>query len=85
MPLLYECLPEFCYYCGRIGHAYKDSENMPKDEKGENFSYGGRLKATMIAVKIKQERRNRGRKAQTKAVRALWVVKRGNHAEWWPT
>lgn len=33
MPSLYECLPEFCYYYGRISHAYTETEIMPKDEK----------------------------------------------------
>lgn len=30
----------FCYSCGRICHAYKDFEIMPKDEKEENFGCG---------------------------------------------
>lgn len=48
---------------------------MPKDEKEENFGCGNQLKTTMMAVKKKQERSNRGgEKPQRKVGQALdWI------------
>lgn len=74
MPSLYECLPEFCYYYGRISHAYKETEIMPKEEKVENFGHRARLKA----AKNKQDRSNRGGESPVNHIGSVAHVKIGN-------
>lgn len=42
----YKRLPDFCYYCGRIGHVMKDCRDLTleKGKDAENFQFGGWLR-----------------------------------------
>lgn len=55
MRVAYERLPEFYFYCGKIGHQYKeclDYKGQPKDE----LAFGVWMKAQ---TKAEQSRQNR--------------------------
>lgn len=52
IPATYERLPSFCYWCGKLGHSYKDCDqfhDQVSDEKHEDvkkFPYGEWMKAS---------------------------------------
>lgn len=51
----YEKLPDFCFYCGRLGHSYKECEKYEGQSK-QDLAYRPWLKALSWVEKIKQNR-----------------------------
>lgn len=60
MPVLYEKLPDFCFYCAHIGHQFREClkyKGQPKDE----LPYGVWMRAITQAERVKLNR-NRERR-----------------------
>lgn len=62
LPITYERLPSFCYWCGMLGHTHKDCTNLhEKEDNGEEvkeneFPYGDWMRASpMKIVKVINE------------------------------
>lgn len=55
MLVYYEMLHDFCFYCGRIGHQYKECIYYKSESKDE-LAYGPWLKATTTIEWLKQSR-----------------------------
>ncbi|KAH9728008.1 hypothetical protein KPL70_008866 [Citrus sinensis] len=55
MPILYEKLPDFCFYCAHIGHQYRECLRY-KGQQKEDLPYGGWMRAVTQADRIKQKR-----------------------------
>lgn len=51
----YEKLPNFCFYCGWLGHSYKECEKYEEQSK-QDLAYRPWLKALSWVEKIKQNR-----------------------------
>lgn len=55
MPIMYEKLPDFCFYCGHVGHQYRECLRN-KGQQKEDLPYGGRMRAVTQAERVKQNR-----------------------------
>lgn len=53
MPIMYEKLPDFCFCCAHIGHQYRECLNY-KGQQKEDLPYGGWMRATTQAKRVKQ-------------------------------
>lgn len=52
IPVTYERLPSFCYYCGKLGHTYKDCDSLHdhevEDIDVEKFPYGDWMRSSRL-------------------------------------
>ena len=55
MPILYEKLPDFCFYCAHVGHQYRECLRY-KGQQKEDLPYGGWMRAVTQAERVKQNR-----------------------------
>lgn len=67
MPVIYDRLPDFWFYCGIIGHQFRECikyKNQPQDK----LEYSPHLKFITTAEKVKHERENnRGKPENSKS------------------
>lgn len=55
LPITYERLPYFCYYCGRLGHTHKDCDQVEESEEEvteDKLPYGDFMRASPMKMKI---------------------------------
>lgn len=53
--LKYECLPTFCYVCGRIGHIVRDCLDVDDEERGTEKQWGSWIRASPRRGRQKME------------------------------
>lgn len=64
IPVTYERLPSFCYYCGKLGHTYKDCAQMneqDQEEEGvyeEKMPYGDWMRASPMKANFNGSENN---------------------------
>ncbi|WCJ21356.1 hypothetical protein M5689_003515 [Euphorbia peplus] len=51
IPLKYEKLPSYCYWCGFFDHVNSECESVPEDFSGVDWTYGKALRATPLRFK----------------------------------
>lgn len=72
LPLQYERLPEFCFFCGLIGHVFKEcpslTSNCSTNPKEEKFKYGVWMRTTAVNNKksVRQTHRDKLQGSATK-------------------